>query len=146
MIVIQSILSIYSLTHSQPNNNNIVGYVGLDIMVHHIINATGGKEANLTIQKLGRGLRKAPGIIPYLQFIHSFIHSLRSRCLSLIPSSLKLFVIQIRIKSITTISSIWTILSSITTPIPGMHLHSSRLLRSIRTPTYPSISIVLTII
>jgi superfamily II DNA or RNA helicase len=38
-----------------------VGNVGLDVFVHHIVNATGGKEPLLTIQKLGRGLRRAPG-------------------------------------------------------------------------------------
>jgi len=37
-----------------------VGYVGLDVYVHHLVNATGGKDPSLTIQKLGRGLRKSP--------------------------------------------------------------------------------------
>eukprot|EP01132_Coremiostelium_polycephalum_P000458 gene458-579_t len=36
-----------------------IGNVGLDVKVHHLINASGGKDPNLTIQKLGRGLRKA---------------------------------------------------------------------------------------
>lgn len=36
-----------------------IGYIGVDVFVHHLINATGGRDANQTIQKLGRGLRKA---------------------------------------------------------------------------------------
>lgn len=31
----------------------------MDVYVHHLINATGGKDPSLTIQKLGRGLRKS---------------------------------------------------------------------------------------
>ena len=38
----------------------MTGYIGLNVYVHHLINCTGGKDANSTIQKLGRGLRKAP--------------------------------------------------------------------------------------
>lgn len=29
-----------------------VGYVGLDVFVHHLINCCGGKDPNLTIQKV----------------------------------------------------------------------------------------------
>ncbi|EGG17119.1 hypothetical protein DFA_08101 [Cavenderia fasciculata] len=36
-----------------------IGYVGLDVRVHHLINASGGRDPNTTLQKLGRGLRKA---------------------------------------------------------------------------------------
>ncbi|KAF2069811.1 hypothetical protein CYY_008871 [Polysphondylium violaceum] len=36
-----------------------IGYVGVDVRIHHLINASGGKDPNMTIQKLGRGLRKA---------------------------------------------------------------------------------------
>jgi len=37
-----------------------VGFVGLNFFVHHLINASGGKDPNTLIQKIGRGLRKAP--------------------------------------------------------------------------------------
>ncbi|GAM28638.1 hypothetical protein SAMD00019534_118140, partial [Acytostelium subglobosum LB1] len=36
-----------------------IGYVGVDVRIHHLINASGGKDPNMTLQKLGRGLRKA---------------------------------------------------------------------------------------
>jgi len=36
-----------------------IGYVGVDVRIHHLINASGSKDPNMTIQKLGRGLRKA---------------------------------------------------------------------------------------
>lgn len=36
-----------------------VGFVGVDVYVHHVINAAGGREPYLTIQKIGRGLRKS---------------------------------------------------------------------------------------
>lgn len=36
-----------------------VGFVGVDVYVHHVVNAAGGKEPYLTIQKIGRGLRRA---------------------------------------------------------------------------------------
>lgn len=36
-----------------------IGYIGLDVFVHHIVNATGGKDPGQVIQKLGRGLRRA---------------------------------------------------------------------------------------
>ena len=36
-----------------------IGNVGLDVHVHHLINAGGGKSSELTIQKIGRGLRRA---------------------------------------------------------------------------------------
>lgn len=36
-----------------------IGFYGLNVYVHHLINASGGKEPNLLIQKIGRGLRKS---------------------------------------------------------------------------------------
>ncbi len=36
-----------------------IGNVGLDVNIHHLVNATGGKSHNLTVQKIGRGLRRA---------------------------------------------------------------------------------------
>jgi superfamily II DNA or RNA helicase len=36
-----------------------IGYLGINIYVHHIINASGGKDPNVLIQKIGRGLRKS---------------------------------------------------------------------------------------
>eukprot|EP00698_Gefionella_okellyi_P004899 TRINITY_DN14527_c0_g1_i2.p1 TRINITY_DN14527_c0_g1~~TRINITY_DN14527_c0_g1_i2.p1 ORF type:complete len:372 (-),score=65.84 TRINITY_DN14527_c0_g1_i2:38-1153(-) len=36
-----------------------VGYTGIDVHVHHVINAAGGLSPTQTIQKIGRGLRKA---------------------------------------------------------------------------------------
>lgn len=36
-----------------------VGFVGVDVFVHHVVNAAGGREPYLTIQKIGRGLRKS---------------------------------------------------------------------------------------
>ncbi|EFA77807.1 hypothetical protein PPL_09305 [Heterostelium album PN500] len=36
-----------------------IGYVGIDVRIHHLINACGGKDPNMTLQKLGRGLRTA---------------------------------------------------------------------------------------
>jgi superfamily II DNA or RNA helicase len=35
-----------------------IGFYGLNVLCHHLINACGGKDANLLIQKVGRGLRK----------------------------------------------------------------------------------------
>jgi len=34
--------------------------VGINVFVHYLINATGGKSPLQLIQKLGRGLRKSP--------------------------------------------------------------------------------------
>ena len=47
-----------------------VGNVGLDVFVHHLINCSGGKDPNMTIQKVGRGLRKAPDkeVVDYHDF------------------------------------------------------------------------------
>lgn len=36
-----------------------IGFYGLNVFVHHLINASGGKEPNMLIQKIGRGLRKS---------------------------------------------------------------------------------------
>jgi len=36
-----------------------IGFVGVNVAVHHLINACGGKSPNLLIQKIGRGLRTA---------------------------------------------------------------------------------------
>jgi superfamily II DNA or RNA helicase len=36
-----------------------IGYYGLNVFVHHLINVTGGKDATMLIQKIGRGLRKS---------------------------------------------------------------------------------------
>ncbi len=51
-----------------------VGNVGIDVFVHHLINASGGKGTNLTIQKLGRGLRRAHDkeILDYHDFLFSY--------------------------------------------------------------------------
>lgn len=35
-----------------------IGFYGLNVLCHHLINACGGKDANMLIQKVGRGLRK----------------------------------------------------------------------------------------
>lgn len=35
-----------------------IGFYGLNVLCHHLINACGGKDPNLLIQKVGRGLRK----------------------------------------------------------------------------------------
>ncbi|KAM9959066.1 hypothetical protein ACTFIR_000117 [Dictyostelium discoideum] len=55
---------IKKLRKSDPNKKVIaifssIGNVGIDVKIHHLINACGGKDPNSTIQKLGRGLRKA---------------------------------------------------------------------------------------
>ncbi|KAK5584157.1 hypothetical protein RB653_005764 [Dictyostelium firmibasis] len=55
---------IKKLRESDPNKKVIaifssIGNVGLDVKIHHLINACGGKDPNMTIQKLGRGLRRA---------------------------------------------------------------------------------------
>lgn len=51
-----------------------IGFVGVDVFVHHLINAAGGREPYLTIQKIGRGLRKASDkdILHYHDFMFSF--------------------------------------------------------------------------
>eukprot|EP00028_Trichosphaerium_sp_Am-I-7-wt_P001054 CAMPEP_0168530062 /NCGR_PEP_ID=MMETSP0405-20121227/14384_1 /TAXON_ID=498012 /ORGANISM="Trichosphaerium sp, Strain Am-I-7 wt" /LENGTH=494 /DNA_ID=CAMNT_0008554113 /DNA_START=719 /DNA_END=2199 /DNA_ORIENTATION=+ len=36
-----------------------IGFLGINVYVHHLVNACGGKEASLLIQKVGRGLRRA---------------------------------------------------------------------------------------
>lgn len=36
-----------------------IGFYGLNVYVHHLVNATGGKDPNMLIQKIGRGLRKS---------------------------------------------------------------------------------------
>jgi len=36
-----------------------IGFYGLNVYVHHVINASGGKDPSMVIQKIGRGLRKA---------------------------------------------------------------------------------------
>eukprot|EP01119_Soliformovum_irregulare_P004820 TRINITY_DN1594_c0_g1_i1.p2 TRINITY_DN1594_c0_g1~~TRINITY_DN1594_c0_g1_i1.p2 ORF type:complete len:277 (-),score=61.98 TRINITY_DN1594_c0_g1_i1:1327-2157(-) len=48
-----------------------IGFIGMDVFVHHVINATGGKSPTLTIQKLGRGLRKAvdKNLLDYHDFV-----------------------------------------------------------------------------
>ena len=50
-----------------------IGFVGVDVFVHHLINAAGGREPYLTIQKIGRGLRKASDkeILHYHDFLFS---------------------------------------------------------------------------
>jgi superfamily II DNA or RNA helicase len=52
----------------------------VDVKVHHLINATGGREALDTIQKLGRGLRRAPDKkrLDYHDFYFKTNHYLRS--------------------------------------------------------------------
>ncbi|KAN0030865.1 hypothetical protein ACTA71_009510 [Dictyostelium dimigraforme] len=55
---------IKKLRDSNPNKKVVaifssIGNVGIDVKIHHLINACGGKDPNSTIQKLGRGLRKA---------------------------------------------------------------------------------------
>ncbi|XP_049849697.1 uncharacterized protein LOC126320003 [Schistocerca gregaria] len=35
-----------------------IGFYGLDVLCHHLVNTCGGKDANLLIQKVGRGLRR----------------------------------------------------------------------------------------
>ncbi|KAN0028625.1 hypothetical protein ACTFIV_010471 [Dictyostelium citrinum] len=55
---------IKKLRESNPNKKVVaifssIGNVGIDVKIHHLINACGGKDPNTTIQKLGRGLRKA---------------------------------------------------------------------------------------
>jgi superfamily II DNA or RNA helicase len=36
-----------------------IGFLGINVYCHHLINAAGGRSPNLIIQKIGRGLRKA---------------------------------------------------------------------------------------
>jgi len=36
-----------------------IGYLGINVYIHHLINVTGGKSPLQLIQKFGRGLRKA---------------------------------------------------------------------------------------
>eukprot|EP00026_Physarum_polycephalum_P004113 Phypoly_transcript_04130.p1 GENE.Phypoly_transcript_04130~~Phypoly_transcript_04130.p1 ORF type:complete len:649 (+),score=96.52 Phypoly_transcript_04130:273-2219(+) len=51
-----------------------IGFVGVDVFVHHLINAAGGREAYLTIQKIGRGLRRASD--KDVLYYHDFLFSL----------------------------------------------------------------------
>jgi len=53
--------------------------VGVNVFIHHLINAAGGKEPNLTIQKMGRGLRKAEDKdhLEYHDFFHDTNYILR---------------------------------------------------------------------
>ena len=46
--------------------------VGVNVFIHYLFNVAGGKEPNLTIQKMGRGLRVAPDkeALEYHDFIH----------------------------------------------------------------------------
>lgn len=48
-----------------------IGFYGLNVLCHHLINACGGKDANLLIQKVGRGLRK--GVDKHHLEYHDFI-------------------------------------------------------------------------
>jgi superfamily II DNA or RNA helicase len=62
-----------------------IGNIGIDVMPHYLINCSGGGVAeSLTIQKLGRGLRKGPDKrqLFYIDFLHETNFYLRKHSAS----------------------------------------------------------------